>query len=139
MCSRVSMGSFGPVNDRTKDMIQTMQIPTSALRHVRSAMFCAAVVWCGVFMAIAHAQQRRPVDPAGVTIEAFRFQSLEDRTTLLESSRFEFSAQVAALRVSVEELTKTQDATRSLLVGMCAPLLALCGEMFMRLFVRSKG
>lgn len=117
-----------------------MQIPISKpARIVRSTMFCAAVVWCGVFMAIAHAQQQRRSEPAGVTIESFRFQSLEDRTALLEASRFDFASQMAAIRVSVEELTKTQDATRSLLIGMCAPLLALCGEMFMRLFARERN
>lgn len=118
---------------------QTMQIPTTFIeRVIRAVILCFAVTWCGI--CVAHAQQQRHTpDPTGLTIESFRFQSLEDRTTLLEGSRFEFASRMAALQVSVDELTNTQDATRSLLVGMCAPLLALCGEMFMRLFARNRN
>lgn len=96
-----------------------------------------AVFWMGG--SVVRAQQQRHSlipDPNPITIESFRFQSLEDRTTLLETSRFAFAEEMAAIKVSVQELIKTQDATRTLLIGMCPALLGLFAEMCFRLLKR---
>jgi hypothetical protein len=107
-------------------------LPSVAARVLRIIALICTLAWMGTFM--IRAQQQRHSIPEPITIEAFRLQTLEDRAQLLENSRFEFSSEIAAIRVSIEELTKTQDATRSILIGMCAPLLGLFVEMFIRLF-----